>query len=205
MVVDGDDDRGDEVLLAAGGRDAEAFGIFYRRRVDAVLAFFLRRTGDRELAADLTAETFAAALAALPRYRPQRESSALAWLFTIAHRKLVDSIRRGRVEDRARRRLGLEPLVFSDEDIERVEQRAAAAEDDSALLALERLSGEQRVAIRGRVLDEAQYAELARRLRCSEAVVRKRVSRGLAELRAELQAEPGAGPHTELPTGTKEA
>jgi RNA polymerase sigma factor (sigma-70 family) len=109
-----DDDRADEALLVEGRRDAEAFGLFYSRHVDAVLAFFLRRTGDRELAADLTAETFAAALSALPRYRPQR-SAALAWLFAIAHHKMVDSIRRGQVEDRARRRLGLEPLVFSDE------------------------------------------------------------------------------------------
>lgn len=181
-----EDDPSDEALLVAGKRDSEAFGRFYRRRVDAVLAFFLRRTGDRELAADLTAETFAAALASLPRYSPQR-SSALAWLFTIAHHKLVDSLRRGQVEDRARRRLRLEPLVFSDEDIERVEQRAAAAADDSALLALERLSAEQRVAVKGRVLEEAEYEELARRLRCSQAVVRKRVSRGLAELRTRMR------------------
>ncbi|MGH2854577.1 MAG: RNA polymerase sigma factor [Solirubrobacteraceae bacterium] len=181
-----DDDRADEALLVAGRRDAEAFGRFYRRRVDAVLAFFLRRTGDRELAADLTAETFAAALAALPRYRPQR-SAALAWLFTIAHRKLVDSIRRGQVEDRARRRLGLEPLAFSDEDIELVEQRAAGAAGDSALLELERLSAAQRAAIEGRVVEEAEYEELARRLRCSEAVIRKRVSRGLAELRTRMR------------------
>jgi hypothetical protein len=46
-----DDDDGDEALLVAGRSDAEAFGRFYSRRVDAVLAFFLRRTGDRELAA----------------------------------------------------------------------------------------------------------------------------------------------------------
>ncbi|HEV7161647.1 MAG TPA: RNA polymerase sigma factor [Solirubrobacteraceae bacterium] len=170
----------------AGRRDAEAFGLFYRRRVDAVLAFFLRRTGDRELAADLTAETFAAALTSLPRYRPER-SSALAWLFTIAHHKLVDSLRRGQVEDRARRRLGLEPLSFSDEEIELVEQRAASAAGDSALLTLEQLSAEQRAAVKGRVLDEVDYEELATRLRCSEAVVRKRVSRGLAELRTRMR------------------
>jgi RNA polymerase sigma factor (sigma-70 family) len=186
VVVAVDDDRADEALLAAGKRDVDAFGLFYRRRVDAVLAFFLRRTGDRELAADLTAETFAAALAALPRYRPGR-SPALAWLFTIAHRKLVDSIRSGRVEDRARRRLGIEPLAFSEEDYERVEQRAAAAAGDSALLALEELSAAQRVAVEGRVLEEADYEELAQRLRCSESVVRKRVSRGLAELRARMK------------------
>jgi len=77
VVVGVDDDRADEALLVAGSSDAEAFGLFYERRVDAVLAFFLRRTGDRELAADLTAETFAAALSALPRYSSRR-SSALA-------------------------------------------------------------------------------------------------------------------------------
>jgi RNA polymerase sigma-70 factor (ECF subfamily) len=186
VVVGVDDDRADEALLVAGRRDTEAFGLFYRRRVDAVLAFFLRRTGDRELAADLTAETFAAALAALPRYRPER-SAALAWLFTIAHHKMVDSLRRGQVEDRARRRLGLEPLAFSDEDIEQVEQRAASAAGDSALLTLERLSAEQRAAIKGRVLEEAGYEELAGRLQCSESVVRKRVSRGLAELRTRMK------------------
>lgn len=181
-----EDERADEALLVASRRDAEAFGLFYGRRVDAVLAFFLRRTGDRELAADLTAETFAAALSAVPRYNPQR-SSALAWLFTIAHHKMADSIRRGQVEDRARRRLGLEPLVFSDEDIERVEQRAAAADGSAALLELERMSAQQRGAIEGRVLQEAGYDELARRLRCSESVVRKRVSRGLAELRTRMK------------------
>jgi RNA polymerase sigma factor (sigma-70 family) len=180
------DDHADEALLVAGRRDAAAFGRFYERRVDAVLAFFLRRTGDRELAADLTAETFAAALSALPRYNPRR-SSALAWLFTIAQHKMADSIRRGKVEDRARRRLRLEPLVFSDEDLERVEQRAAAADGGAALLELEQLSAEQRGAIEGRVLEETEYDELARRLRCSESVVRKRVSRGLAELRTRMK------------------
>jgi DNA-directed RNA polymerase specialized sigma24 family protein len=84
LVVGVDDGPADEALLVAGRSDAQAFGLFYGRHVDAVLAFFLRRTGDRELAADLTAEKFAAAVCALPRYRPQR-SSALAWLFTIAH------------------------------------------------------------------------------------------------------------------------
>jgi RNA polymerase sigma-70 factor (ECF subfamily) len=186
LSVGGKRERTDEQLLAAGHRDPDAFGAFYARRVDVVLAFFLRRTADRELAADLTAETFAAALASLPRYRPQR-NAALGWLFAIAHRKLVDSIRRGRVEDRARRRLGLEPMVLGDEDIELIERRAAAAQGDAALAALEQLSQQQRAAVAGRVLEEQGYEDLARRLKCSEAVVRQRVSRGLAELRAKVK------------------
>ena len=54
--------RLDAELLAG---DAEAFGRFYARHEDFVLALFARRVGPghAELAADLAAETFAGALA----------------------------------------------------------------------------------------------------------------------------------------------
>jgi RNA polymerase sigma-70 factor (ECF subfamily) len=52
---------------------------------------------------------------------------------------------------------------------------------------LERLPAEQREAIRARILDEQSYREIATRLRTSQLVVRKRVSRGLATLREELE------------------
>jgi DNA-directed RNA polymerase specialized sigma24 family protein len=56
--------RTDEELLAALSRSREpaAFSAFYRRHVDDVLGFLARRTGDAELAADLTAEVFATVL-----------------------------------------------------------------------------------------------------------------------------------------------
>ena len=94
--------------------DPAAFVQFYRRHLAAILAFFLRRTGDPELNADLTAEVFAAALLAAPRYQPG-DLPALAWLYGIASHKLADSRRRGRVEDEARRRLALEPLEIATE------------------------------------------------------------------------------------------
>ncbi|MGO9763978.1 MAG: sigma factor-like helix-turn-helix DNA-binding protein [Solirubrobacteraceae bacterium] len=43
-------------------------------------------------------------------------------------------------------------------------------------------------ALRARILDERDYAQIARELRCSEAVVRKRVSRALRTLRGALGA-----------------
>jgi hypothetical protein len=101
----------DQLLDAFARGDAEAFVAFYRRHLAAMLEFFLRRTGDPELTADLTAEVFAAALIAARRYRPG-ERPALAWLYGIAAHKLTDSRRRGRVEARARKRLALEPLVI---------------------------------------------------------------------------------------------
>src|SRR3954453_12545347 len=178
-----EDTRTDEDLLQATPEDPEAFGMFYRRHVDAVLAFFRVRTADPELAADLMAETFAAALLAAPRFRRRREP-AVAWLFTIGRRKLIDSWRRGRVEDAARRKLNLEPLELDDGGLARVDALVDEERDPLPLLELMNgLPADQREALRLRVLDEREYAEIARDLECSEAVVRQRVSRATRTLR----------------------
>ena len=55
----------DDQLLARSARDPEAFGVFYERHERLILGYFVRRLRDPELAADLAAETFAAAL--MPR------------------------------------------------------------------------------------------------------------------------------------------
>lgn len=132
-----------------------------------------------DVAADLSAETFAHALESRGRYDPDR-GPAIAWLFGIARHVLANSVAAGRVEDRARRRLQLEPLLLSDATLAEVEALA----DGGALLA--DLPDEQAAAIRSRVLDERSYPEIAADLGCSQAVVRQRVSRGLAQLRHHL-------------------
>ena len=102
-----------DLLGRVADGDDEAFSIFYRRHLDAVVAFFLRRVRDRELA-----------------FRPQRrdirsgrgqrgelfsgEAPPVAWLFGIARNKLRESLRRERVADAARRRLGMEPVLMDD-------------------------------------------------------------------------------------------
>jgi RNA polymerase sigma-70 factor (ECF subfamily) len=183
------DERSDDDLLAATRTEPEAFAVFYRRHVHTLLAYFGRRTRDAELAADLTAETFAAALAGAHRHHRDK-GPAIAWLYGIARRQLSHAARRGAVEDRARRRLGMATLTLTDEALERVEALAAA--DASAQLlkeGLEALPSDQREAVLARVLEEQDYAEIAHHARTSESVVRKRVSRGLAGLRARLEEQ----------------
>ncbi len=177
--------RTDEELLASSFDDEGAFAALYARYERPVAAFFVRATGSGELAADLTAEVFAQALASARRFDPEQGSGA-AWLFGIARHVLARSRARGRVEDRARRRLGLAPLALDDELIERIE---AAGAGTPALELLERLPDDQRAALKARVLGELGYDEIAARMSCSESVVRKRVSRGLAALRGRLTAE----------------
>lgn len=175
----------DRMLLSAiAERDGDAFAVFYRRHLPSVLAYLMRETRDPEQAADLGAEVFAAVLLSAARYEP-RGPSALSWVIGIARNKLLMSFRRGRVEARARRRLGLEPLELDDAGLERVER---LADDGAGRLQqlLETLPELEREAVRSHVLDERGYSEIAAELRCSEMVVRKRVSRGLGRLRERM-------------------
>ena len=166
----------DEALLRSG--DLDDFGVFYDRYVTALLSFFQRRTNDPEAAADLTAETFAAAMLARRRYKPLGDTAA-GWLFAIAQHKLTDYRRRGSAETRMRERLGMEPVEVSAEDVEMIRWLG----EEVAIQMVEELPAEQRDAIRAHVLEDRDYAEIARSERLSEATVRKRVSRGLRVLR----------------------
>ena len=172
----------DEELLELGPRDAEAFGELYDRYEDQLLGFFRRATGRADLAADLTAEVFAEAISSSASFRPHL-GTARGWLFGIARHELSQSWRRGRVEAQARRRLGMEPIVLSDENLERIDRLGEAGVVDSLTL-LESLPTDQRAAVRARVIDGLDYSEAAQALGCSELVVRQRVSRGLRRLRS---------------------
>jgi RNA polymerase sigma factor (sigma-70 family) len=173
-------DVNDAQLLSA--RDAASFELFYCRHVEPVLGFFARRTRDPELAADLCAETFAAALSSRHRYRPEAGAAA-AWLYGIASNKLADAQRRGHAERRARRRLGMERIELSDDDLARIERLGEAGE---ARVLMQRLAPDQRDAIALHVIEERPYDQIAAELETSEAVVRKRVSRGLAAMRERM-------------------
>jgi RNA polymerase sigma factor (sigma-70 family) len=179
--------RDEELLVASGGQPAR-FVELYDRTLPGLLGYFVRRTLDAQVAADLAAETLAEAYASRGRFRDRGEGSASAWLYTIARRQFGRYLRRLRVEDAARRRLGMERLQLGPEDIERIE----ALVDFEHLgrqvsAAFGELRADQREALRLRVIDGRSYREIAATLDCSEDVVRARVSRGLKRLAAQLE------------------
>jgi DNA-directed RNA polymerase specialized sigma24 family protein len=107
------------LVAAEAGGDAAAFGVLYRRHLSVVLRWCLRETGNREVAADLSAEVFTAALTSVHRFRASQDT-VFAWLL-------------------------------------------------------------------GNVVDERPYEQIASELRCSESVVRQRVSRALRTLRSQME------------------
>ena len=181
------DVQNDRELLETSRAGEGGFGVFYRRHCAAVLAFHARRTLDPELAADLTAETFAAALLVVrDRSRPLPKSPA-GWLFTIAHHEFVDSYRRGRIDARARRQLAFERMEISDAAADQLLETVAATDVLDHLA--RHLPADQFEALRARVIDDREYGEIARELDCSESLVRLRVSRALKTLRTRTRQE----------------
>ncbi|MDA0183915.1 RNA polymerase sigma factor [Solirubrobacter phytolaccae] len=156
----------------------------YRRERDALLAYLARRTADPELALELLAETFAQAVASRGRFRGDSDA---AWLYGIAKHQLALYYRRGRVEQRALKRLGIEPPPPTPEALAEITRRAALVElRDELAVAMATLSPGTRDAVRLRVVDELSYGELAQRLGISEGAARVRVSRGLSALAVEM-------------------
>jgi len=70
--------------IAGGGAIAE-FERLYRANVEAVMAYFARRSGDPQVVADLTADTFVAVITSFETFDP-RKGTIRAWTFGIARR-----------------------------------------------------------------------------------------------------------------------
>lgn len=177
----------DEQLLTASLRHADVFVTFYDCVLPGLLAYFAHRTLDAQVAADLTSETLAEAFASRRRFRSHGDGSASAWLYTIAGRRLGRYLRRLRVDDAARRRLGMERIELAPDDVERIESLIDFEHVGREVRqAFDGLRSDQREALRLRVIEGRSYREMARELGCSEETARARVSRGLKRLAAQL-------------------
>jgi RNA polymerase sigma factor (sigma-70 family) len=126
--------------------------------------------------ADAFQETVIAALRAYPGLR--NDDNLRGWLFTIAHRKVIDGAR-------ARTRRAVPVPDVPDAGV--VERDGTG---DAALWAAVReLPPKQRSAVVQRYLLDRPYAEIAQTLECTEAAARQNVRAGLQRLRRGLPEE----------------
>jgi len=96
----------------------------YERDAKRLLVWLTRRTYDAQLATDLVGETFARAFAARARFTGADDDELSAWLFGIARNALHEALRKGEAERRAMRRLGVERVVLTDNELLRIEDLA---------------------------------------------------------------------------------
>ena len=183
----------DAALLIAARTDPAAFRALYDRYADRINGYFARRTGDVDVAFDLTAETFAEAWLVRARFRDEAGGSAAPWLFGIARNVLLMSLRRGRLERRAFERLGIADRLDapSQASVATPDQQWAEGADEL----LDTLPPAQREAVRLRVIQDLAYEQVGAALGTTAAAARVRVHRGLAALRG-MRSQPNEGEHT---------
>jgi RNA polymerase sigma-70 factor, ECF subfamily len=167
----------DAQLLAASVNDAGAFRVLYDRYAQRIHPYHVRRCHDEEAALDLVAESFAQAWCVRRAFRDEAGGSAAPWLYGIARNVLLQSVRRERLEDSARQRLG----ALEHADRPRVAPEESWLEGVDELL--DTLPAEQRRVLELRVVEDMPYAQIATHLAITPENARTRVHRALKALR----------------------
>lgn len=157
---------------------AELLRVLHDEHAPALWRYVVWLTGDRELAEDVVQEALLRAWRR-PRVLDQSETSARAWLFTVARNLVVDHARSARSRNE----------IVTDAPPER-----AIADQTDALLdawlisdALTALSREHRVVIVHSYYLGQSTAEIARELDIPDGTVKSRLHYALRALRLALQ------------------
>jgi len=169
-----------EVPLIAS--EPALFEAFYREHIEAVEGFVSRRIGNPHLVADLTAETFLAAIDAAPTYRVGR-GEPRPWLFGIAGNVVYAEYRRAGRERRANNRIQGHRLLDAD-DVGRLQERIdAAARSRELYAALGELPKGEREIFELHALDDLSPREAAAVLGIHPVTARVRLHRARTALR----------------------
>jgi RNA polymerase sigma-70 factor (ECF subfamily) len=150
------------------------FAAVAERHLDSVYRYLLMLTRDRQLAEDLTGDTFEKAFRGWRRFDPRR-GSAGTWLRQIARNAALDHFR---AEDRRRRREGTYAQGESAWDSQPLAEGLSPALDAG----LRELSASDREVIALRVVLELDGETAARFLGISQTTCSTRLSRALNKL-----------------------
>ncbi|KRF16636.1 RNA polymerase subunit sigma-70 [Nocardioides sp. Soil797] len=171
------------VELARGG-DKEAFGQLFDHYHPSVYRFLYYRTRSQSLAEDLASETFFRALRSMNNFRWQGKDFG-AWLMTIARNLTTDHFKAGRT----RLEMTTEDMGLHDDATEGPEVAVLASlNNESLLIALQKLPKEQQECLVMRFLQGMSIAETAKVLSRSDGAVKQLQLRGVRNLAKLLPA-----------------
>ncbi len=180
------------VERASTGSEA-AYRELVRRYQRPVFSLIYRMVRDRELAEDLTQETFVKVLNAIDRYRPEYKFSS--WIFKIANNAAIDHLRRreldtlsldGGPDAMTPDRVQATSLQLGDgaeSQLEELEARELGTQIERAIGALR---PEYRACIIMRHVEGRAYDEIADVLDLPLGTVKTYIHRARAELRESL-------------------
>lgn len=180
----------DAVLAQQAKTDPDAFGQLYDRHYDTILRYLFRRTLDKNISEELTANTFFKAFKAIKKYKPQK--AFLAWLYGIAINELRMHWRhkkRNSPEIEARRWKQWAGLIeFTEPNItDSAEQEMAMDRYAAMLMRLQQLPEKYQSVLSLRYIEGMTNQEISDVLQCRPGTIKSQIHRGLKRLRKLLE------------------
>jgi RNA polymerase sigma factor (sigma-70 family) len=164
-----------------------AFRSLYEAHGRAVLAYLTRLTGRKEMAEELTQDTFLTALRKIAFFRSRPDGGLKAWVFRIASNLAIDALRR---EKRGARLAGSPELAAAAEPADEGPGPQEALErfqfSQEVQKALEELTPAQRMIFLLKEAEELSLLEISRVCGCSENAIKQSLFRARAALRRRL-------------------
>jgi RNA polymerase sigma-70 factor (ECF subfamily) len=167
-------------LIERAKRDPRAFAELYRRHYATVAGYVYRRISDVHRTEDLVAETFVAAMRALPRYR-HRGTPIQAWFYRIA----TNTVNRWARRDRHRLVRGLDECSPCDTSAT-TSVTNEPANLEHARTALLSLKPKHQAVLALHYLEQMSVEEVAAVIGCRVGTVKSRLSRAREALRDRL-------------------
>jgi RNA polymerase sigma-70 factor (ECF subfamily) len=177
-------------LLVRARHCPEAFGWLYNQNYAAILNYCLRRTGDVELAQDITAETFVKALKNIGRFEWRGNGSFSAWLYRIAGNELASYFRKKTYKaislEYLRVSQGFEPVASYELEAELIAAQEELTRHQEFLACRQQISQlplKYQEAIALRFFAGKNLKEIAEIIGKPEGTVKSLLHRGLRKLR----------------------
>jgi RNA polymerase sigma-70 factor (ECF subfamily) len=175
-----------EIVEGLSKGEPDAFRALYQAQGSAILTYLVRLTGRKEMAEELTQETFLTAIRKIRFFRVGLDGGLKAWMFRIATNLAIDLLRR-------EKRIELPSSESDDPSANVGDDRPGPQEElerfqfsQSLASALLQLTPAQRTIFLLREQEEMSLLEISRVCGCSENSIKQSLFRSRAALRRKL-------------------
>lgn len=174
----------DSQLVQAAQVNPAAFKKLYQKWLTPIYRYFYFRVGNQKEAEDLTSQVFLKAYESLPGYRDR--GNFAAWLFSIAHSRVVDYYRKSARSQFIQNVDEIDPPDLQSDPLSQITKQD---EIRQVMKLLNNCSEEEQEMLRLRYMAELNYRQIGSILNKSEDAVRKTMFRLIHRLQAQLEGK----------------
>ncbi len=167
--------------------ESDLFGQIFDIFADRIFRFVYLKIGDRENAKDLASETFLGAFQSVNRYKPQSNTKFSTWLFSIAHKKIVNYYR----WQKNRKTISLEKISANlvDKSESNLDKINKEQQHQLIIEYLHKLPENLQEILILKFIEELDYSEIQQITGKKQGNIRVLLHRGIKKLREELQKD----------------